>query len=285
MQPPALDGVTHRTVSARGLDFHVAEAGAGEPIVLLHGWPQHWWAWRRVVPLLAPHGRLVMPDLRGFGWSDAPDDGYDKPNMARDLLAVMDALGLERVRLVAHDWGARIGVLACLEAPERFAAVLALSCPLPIVQLSPRQLLEVWRFAYQLVFSAPAVGERVLSNPGFIRWLLRAGSATSGVWTAEDLDVYAAVIAEPARARASVHLYRTFLLREARRSPGGRLHVPACLMTGERDSAVPPVLIEGSERGADALAVETVPGAGHFLPEERPELVARRARELFERSG
>jgi pimeloyl-ACP methyl ester carboxylesterase len=262
VQLPALDGVTHRTVSARGLDFHVAEAGAGEPIVLLHGWPQHWWAWRRVVPLLAPHGRLVMPDLRGFGWSDAPDDGYDKPNMARDLLAVMDALGLQRVRLVAHDWGARIGVLACMEAPERF-------------------VLEVWRFAYQLVFSAPAVGERVLSNPAFIRWLLRAGSATSGVWTPEDLDVFAAVIAEPARARASVHLYRTFLLREAWRSPGGRLQVPGCLMTGERDSAVPPVLIEGSERGADALAVETVPGAGHFLPEERPELVARRARELF----
>ena len=99
MDLPQLDGVTHRTVPARGLRFHVAEAGAGDPIVLVHGWPQHWWMWRHVVPLLAPHARLVMIDLRGFGWSDAPPGAYDKQTLADDLLAVLDALGLERVRL------------------------------------------------------------------------------------------------------------------------------------------------------------------------------------------
>ena len=88
--------------------------------MLVHGWPQHWWMWRHVVPLLAPHARLVMIDLRGFGWSDAPPGGYDKQTLADDVLAVLDALGLERVRLVAHDWGAWIGFLACVAAPERF---------------------------------------------------------------------------------------------------------------------------------------------------------------------
>ena len=132
MDLPQLDGVTHRTVAARGLRFHVAEAGAGEPIVLLHGWPQHWWMWRHVVPLLAPHARLVMIDLRGFGWSDAPPGGYDKQTMADDVLAVLDALGLRRVCLVGHDWGAWIGFLACVAAPERFAAFLALGAPRPL---------------------------------------------------------------------------------------------------------------------------------------------------------
>ena len=85
MELPRLDGVAHRTVMARGLRFHVAEAGAGDPLVLVHGWPQHWWMWRHVVPLLAPHARLVMIDLRGFGWSDAPPGGYDKQTLADGL--------------------------------------------------------------------------------------------------------------------------------------------------------------------------------------------------------
>jgi pimeloyl-ACP methyl ester carboxylesterase len=278
---PPLDGVTHRTVSARGLDFHVAEAGAGEPIVLVHGWPQHWWAWRRVVPLLAPHGRLLMPDLRGFGWSNAPDDGYEKQSMADDLLALLDALELDRVRLVAHDWGAWTGFLACLAAPERFDAFVALSSPPPMGRPSPRQVLQVWRFAYQLVLAAPGLGERLVGTEAFMERLMQAGAGDPSPWTADDLHVYTGVLAEPARARASVQLYRTFLLHEAGRVPGGRLHVPTRLMTGERDHAIPPVLLEGAEREADDLAVEAIPGCGHFVPEERPELVAERALELF----
>jgi pimeloyl-ACP methyl ester carboxylesterase len=281
MELPVLDGVTHRMVTARGLDFHVAEAGAGEPILVVHGWPQHWWAWRRVVPLLAPHGHLFMPDLRGFGWSAAPDGGYDKQNMADDLLALLDALELPRVRLLAHDWGAWIGFLACLAAPERFEAFLALSCPPPLGRPSPRQLLEIWRFSYQLALSAPVVGERLVSTPGFVQWLLRAASATSQVWTSDDLHAFSGVLAEPARARASVQLYRTFLLHEAGRTPAGRLHVPTLLMTGERDSAVPPVLLEGASEEADDLTVDVIPDCGHFVPEERPELVAQRALALF----
>jgi pimeloyl-ACP methyl ester carboxylesterase len=278
---PALEGVTHRTVAARGLDFHVAEVGAGDPIVLVHGWPQHWWAWRRVVPLLAPHGRLLMPDLRGFGWSQAPPDGYEKQNMADDLLAVLDALELERVRLVAHDWGTWIGFLACLAAPERFEAFVGLSCPPPTGRPSPRQLLEVWRFAYQLVLSAPVVGERLIASEPFIERLMEAAAAEPGVWTPDELHAFAGVLAEPARARASVQLYRTFLLYEAGRAPAGRLHVRTRLMTGDRDHAVPPVLLEGAEREADDLTVETIPGCGHFMPEQRPELVAERALALF----
>jgi pimeloyl-ACP methyl ester carboxylesterase len=263
------------------LDFHVAEAGAGEPIVLLHGWPQHWFAWRRVVPLLAPHGHLLMPDLRGFGWSEAPPDGYDKQTMADDLLAVLDALELERVRLLAHDWGAWIGFLACLAAPERFQAFVALSSPPPMGRPTPRQLLEIWRFSYQLVLAAPGLGEMLIANEAFMTRLMNAGAAEPGVWSDDELRAFTGVLAEPARARASVALYRTFLLHEAGRSPGGRLHVPTRLMSGERDHAIPPVLLEGAEQYADDLAVEILPGCGHFVPEERPEIVAERALALF----
>src|SRR5687767_14115632 len=78
---PEVQGVSHRFVDAGGLHMHVAEAGEGEPVVLLHGWPQHWYEWRRQIPALAQHYRVICPDLRGFGWTDAPASGYEKENL------------------------------------------------------------------------------------------------------------------------------------------------------------------------------------------------------------
>jgi pimeloyl-ACP methyl ester carboxylesterase len=273
MELPGLEGVTHRTVQARGWSFHVAEAGRGEPLVLLHGWPQHWWAWRRVVPLLAPHARLIMPDLRGFGWSDAPPDGYDKQNMADDVLAVLDALGLQRVRIVGDDWGGWVAFLACMTAPERFERALVLGISPPFGRPSPRMLLDLWRFAYMLAIAAPVVGERVAASERFVRTVL---SARAGAFTDDDLRAFAAVVAQPARARASVQLYRTFLLREAVRRARGRLHVPTRLVVGARDPVVRPSLLAGRERFADDLTIELVPDCGHWIPAERPDLVAER---------
>jgi pimeloyl-ACP methyl ester carboxylesterase len=274
---PDLDGVTHREVQARGLRFHVAETGAGEPIVLLHGWPQHWWAWRKVAPLLAPHARLVMPDLRGFGWSDAPADGYDKQTMADDVLALLDALGLERVAIVGHDWGGWIAFLAAMKAPERFERVLALGISPPFGRPSPRAVLDLWRFAYMPAIAAPAMGERLVSSERFVRAML---SAPPGAFDEEDLDAFAAVLAQPARARASVALYRTFLLREAAAGTRARLRVPARVVVGERDAVVRPSLLAGRERHADELTIELVPSVGHWIPAERPDLVAERALSL-----
>jgi len=280
MELPHLDGVTHRTVPARGVRFHVAEAGAGDPVVLVHGWPQHWWTWRHVVPLLAPHARLVMIDLRGFGWTDAPG-AYDKQTLADDLVAVLDALDLERVCLMGHDWGAWSGFLACLAAPERFAAFLALGSPRPGGRPSARQLLEVWRFGYQVAIASPVLGRRLVADRRFVERVIVGGAVQRQAWTPYDLRAFSAVLAEPARAQASVGLYRTFLTREVARTPHGRLRVPTRIMLGARDPAIPVVLLEGAEDDADEVSVEIVPECGHFVPEEHPELVARRARELF----
>ena len=281
MDLPPLDGVTHRTVLARGLRFHVAEAGTGEPVVLVHGWPQHWWMWRHLVALLAPHARLVMIDLRGFGWSDAPPGAYDKQTLADDLLAVLDALGLDRVHLMGHDWGAWSGFLACLAAPERFAAFVALGAPRPGGRASARQLREVWRFAYQVAIASPALGRRLVSDPRFVERVIMGGAVQRHAWTPDDLRNFTAVLAEPARARASVRLYRTFLAREVARSPRGRLRVPTRIMVGSRDPAIPAVLLDGAQDDADDVSVEIVAECGHFVPEEHPELVAERARALF----
>src|SRR5688572_10298658 len=94
--PPPLPGVTHRFLDLdTGVRLHVAEAGPRDatPVLALHGWPQHWWAWRRVIPLLSGEYRLIAPDLRGFGWSEHPADGdFTKQRMADDAVALLDAL-------------------------------------------------------------------------------------------------------------------------------------------------------------------------------------------------
>src|SRR5436190_14277529 len=105
---PKVDGVAHLFLSVRGTILHVAEAGTGPPLVLLHGWPQHWWSWRALIPSLAASNRVLCPDMRGLGWSEGHEGSYRWGDLAADLFAVLDALGCDRVRLVGHDWGVAI---------------------------------------------------------------------------------------------------------------------------------------------------------------------------------
>ena len=155
---PHVDGVRHRFIGANGITFHVAEAGAGDDVVLLlHGWPQHWYEWRHLIAPLAERHRVIALDLRGFGWSDAPRGGYAKEQLATDVLAVLDALGIERLKLVGHDWGGWIGFLLCLRAPERFERFLALGITHPWQTLGGgwRHLPRFW---YQLLIITPGLG-------------------------------------------------------------------------------------------------------------------------------
>src|SRR3712207_6665910 len=115
---PTVEGVTHRFVDVGDTQLHVAEAGYGPPLLLLHGWPQHWWCWRHLIAPLAEHHRVLVPDLRGWGWSDAPPGAYDKATFAADVLALLDAEGIDRVRIVGHDWGGFTAFLLGLEHPE-----------------------------------------------------------------------------------------------------------------------------------------------------------------------
>jgi pimeloyl-ACP methyl ester carboxylesterase len=284
--PPEIDGVTHRWVRARGIDFHLAEAGEGDDTVLcLHGWPQHWYEWRHLMPALADRHRVLALDLRGFGWSDAPRDGYEKEDMATDVLAVLDELGLERVKLVGHDWGGWIGFLLCLRAPRRFERFLALNIVPPWV--STRAVAgHAWRFWYQQLVLAPGIGYRLHRRGEFVRRILVGGSEIKSAWDEEALALFADNLAEPARARAAVQMYRVFNWREALpiargRYSGATLTVPTLMLFGTEDFVLRPQMLAGYQRHAPEMQVELVPGCGHFIADERPDLVAARARPFF----
>lgn len=280
---PHVDGVSHHQVRARGLDFHYAEAGTGDDVVLcLHGWPQHWYEWRHLMPALADRHRVLALDLRGFGWSQAPRDGYEKENMADDVLAVLDELGLKRVKLVGHDWGAWIGFLLCLGEPQRFERYLSLNI-LPPWTSARAMVPQLWRFWYQWLISSPGIGYRLHTSGRFVPKVLAGGSVRREVWDDATLHAFSDTFTEPERARAAVQVYRTFTLREAPQIMRGRyaqqrLEVPTRLLFGTGDAALNHKLLAGSENHADDLEIEKVEGCGHFIVDEMPDLVAERAR-------
>jgi pimeloyl-ACP methyl ester carboxylesterase len=285
--PPEIDGVTHRYVDVPGVRLHVAEAGEGPPVLLLHGWPQHWWIWRKVIPALAENHRVICPDLRGFGWSEAPAGRYEISELATDIVALLDELGHERVDLIAHDWGGYTGFLLCLNEPERIRNYLALGIVHPWFEppkLSPAAL---QRTAYQFLLASPLIGESVLRFvPGFVKLALRRGAHPDMHWSEEELDCYAESFRSRDHALAASHIYRSFLLRELPRLKKGhhrsqRSSVPTRILAGEADPVIRADILAGFEPYADDMSVEEVKGCGHFIAEEKPELVIERARELF----
>lgn len=283
---PVVEGMAHRAVEVGEITMHVAEAGTGAPVLLLHGWPQHWYAWRKVAPALAEDRRVICPDLRGFGWSDAPPGDYAKATLAGDIVGLLDALELDRVDLIAHDWGAWVGFMLCLLHPERFAHYLALNMYTPWPDRpSPRGLAVLGRLWYQLVIAAPVLGERVVRHGAFVRRLITAG-ARHDAWTDADLRAFTSVLAQPARARASVQLYRTFLTRELRvflagQFAGTRLTVPTILLHGTGDLAIDHRSLGRWRAHADEMQVELREDSGHFIAEEIPEAVVECALRLF----
>ena len=293
MAPPPLPpvpgvDVRHRDVALPdGTRLHVAEAGEGEPLVLLHGWPQHWWMWRRVLPALARGRRVVCPDLRGFGWSDAPPGAYAKEDLASDVLALLDALGIKRLDLAGHDWGGFVAFLVALRAPARVRRLAVLSIIHPWFRPPRPAPKALKRLSYQYVLATPVVGAQALRRShAFVNTMLRRGSHPDTRWSGEEVAVYARPFTQPGHARASSALYRTFLTRElptlaAGRYDGLRLSAPTLLLVGTADPVVLARRLMDIHAHADAARVEIIPGAGHFPAEERPEAVLRAFRAHF----
>jgi pimeloyl-ACP methyl ester carboxylesterase len=282
---PHVDGVSHRYVDAGGFRVHVAEAGpeGAEPVLMLHGWPQHWFEWRGVIPRLSHGYRLIVPDLRGLGWSEVTQAGYEKDNLARDQIALLDALGIDQVKLIGHDWGGFAGFLMCLLAPERVERFVACNISHPWPQPSLWSLLNFWRFAYQLPMVLPWIGPRATTKRGFIKTYL---NGKKGIFMPEELEAFEAAYRDRERAYASCRYYRTFqghdlplLLR--RRWEAYRLTVPTLVLLGLGDPVIRPQMMRGYERFADDMRVVEVPDTGHFIVDARPDVVAQQALDFF----
>jgi pimeloyl-ACP methyl ester carboxylesterase len=271
-EPPAIAGVRRSFVEARGVRFHVTESGPpdGRPVLALHGWPQHHWVYRELLADPPPGLRIIAPDLPGYGWSGPAPHKWAKDDVAKDVLALMDAMGLDRVLLVGHDWGGFVGYRMLLAAPERFDGYLVMNMAHPWV--TARNVLpRLYRFGYQVPLAT--FGVWVQQHTKFVeKVMFGIGSNLDS----EIARVYSERFRDPVCARAGTDTYRTFLTREipqsARNPETRRATVPIRALFGVGDAAVHPSWVAAETANADDYTLETV-DASHFVIDERPDLV------------
>ena len=221
---------------------------------------------------------MIAPDLRGHGWSAAPAGGYEKEQLATDILGLLDRMEVRRAIWIGHDWGGWVGFLAALRAPERFERMLALGIPHPWVAPHPRQLAML---GYQGPISLPFIGPR-LARP-MARAILQTGRGGERLAEA-DLSIFS----ENLPPAVTVAMYRTFLTREVLPMAQGRfaevtLDVASTLAVGARD-LVTRGMAAGPVVGQPKLEVQKWSDVGHWLPEQRSREIVRWA-ESVDRDG
>lgn len=281
---------SHRMLAANGARFHVVEAGRdseGPLVLLLHGFPEFWWAWRHQIPALADAGyRVVAMDLRGYGASDKPPQGYDTFTLAADAAAVVRCLGVRSAVVTGHGWGGWIAWAMATMQPDVTQGVAALGMPHPLVlrQASRTDPRQIRANGYLWSMQAPFLPERAMSSgPRYTRKLMRAWSGDDAWPDAALVDRYAGALTLPFVAHSAAEYYR-WVVRSVLRSDGRRMvnrlsqpvPVPALLVHGDADGCVLSASTHGSQaycRGG--YREERLAGVGHFVPEQAPDEATR----------
>lgn len=273
--------VTHREFDAGGVTLHVAECGDGPPVVLLHGFPEFWYSWRKQMPYLAANGfRAIAPDLRGYNLSSKPAGvrSYSIPEIAADISALSGSLG-EAVTLVGHDWGAAVAWRVATATPELVRRLVILNVPHPAaLRRELRTSRQKLRFWYQLALQPPLLPELLLRARNFALLRRAMKKLTNPPIPDDDLSRYVEAWAQPGSLRAMVSYYRAVARRTPARTASQTspsMNMPALLIWGDRDPFFNPRGILSSPEFMPSLRVETIRGAGHFVQSDAADEVNR----------
>lgn len=268
----SLAGAEHLELRGDGVRLHAVALGHGEPVLLLHGFPDFWYGWRRQLPALANAGfRAVALDMRGYNHSEKPRGvhSYSVSRLVADTSSVIARLG-GRAHLVGHDWGGVVAWHMGARHPELLRSLSVMNAPHPArfarALLQPRQFR---RSSYACFFQLPWLPERLLSARGhaaLLRTLRRSAHAAS--FTDGDLDAYRAAVEQPGALSAAINYYRA-AARGLRLWRGGvghtRVPTPTLLLWGVDDPFLGLELTEGLQRWVPELTVERIGGAGHWV--------------------
>ncbi len=273
-----------RFLTVGGLRLHAVLAGPenGPLVLLLHGFPECWYSWRRQIPVLARAGYCVVaPDLRGYNLSDKPPgvSSYQVDALTADILGLIHALGRERATLVAHDWGGAAAWRFAMDYPQALDRLVIMNAPHPVVfakalKNDRTQQRKSW---YMSAFQLPRLPEALLglSPLATARFFFRGTAVRRGAFSDADLEVMATALAQPGALRAMLHWYRAaFRYRPARRARP--IEAPSLLLWAEDDVALGKPLTYGLERWVPDLELHYIPGCGHWVQNEAPEEVNER---------
>ena len=267
------DIFTSRYVDAGDVRMHAVIGGEGPPLLLVHGWPETWFAWRMLMPELARDFEVIAVDQRGMGLSDKPQDGYDTGTLAGDLVALMDALGHERFAVVGHDTGFAISYALAADHPDRVDRAALLEIPgSPGTAPSPPLFLpgplndRLWHLCFNRI---DRLNEQLVAGREdlFFGWEFDAAAKKL---SDDVIDYYIGMLSNPDSLRGSFGWYRaldtTIAQNEQRKD---RLAMPVLAIGGE--ASFGEHVGEGVQAVADDVQSVVIPGTGHFLAEESPD--------------
>ncbi len=268
------DTFESRFVDAGDVRLHAVVGGHGPALLLIHGWPETWYAWRHVMPALAQDFTVVAVDQRGIGLSDKPTDGYDTGTLANDLVALMDALGHERFAVVGHDTGFAIGYALAADHPERVDRVALAEIPgPPEPSHSPPVFVpapvnnRLWHLSFNRVETLP---EQLITGREDVFFGYEF-AIQGGTLPAELVDYYVGLVSNPESLRGSLAWYRALdatLAQNATRKDTP-LTMPVLAIGGELSYGG--MVAEAMKSLADDVEGVVIPGTGHWVAEEAPE--------------
>jgi pimeloyl-ACP methyl ester carboxylesterase len=265
---------TSQHIDTGELRQHVVTGGGGPPLLLVHGWPQTWYAWRLVMPALARDFTVIAPDQRGCGLSGRPEDGYDTGTLAGDLVALMDTLGHRRFAVAGHDTGMWIGYALAADHPGRVDRLAVAETPLPGVSPSPPLFASahlnnaLWHFAFNRL---DAVNDQLVTGREevYFGWQFAAKAARPlpGYAVRHYIDTLAA---DPGALHASFAIYRALdaTIAQNQQRTTRRLTLPVLAIGGAH--SLGDQVADTMKLAADDVQTLVIPGCAHWITEEAP---------------
>ena len=271
----------HLTLTTHGVRLHAVEAGPadGPLVILLHGFPEFWYGWRRQIgPLAAAGFRVLVPDQRGYNTSDKPRpvSAYGLDELALDVIGLIDAAGIDKARIVGHDWGGVVGWWLGIRHPQRIERLALLNIPHPLVMRRTllKSAVQRKKSRYIFLFQLPWLPERTFSRDGFAyaEKVLRV-SSRPGTFSDEDVTRYKEAWSQPGAPRSMIHWYRAALRAQLEITKNPRVPVPTLLIWGTKDRFLGEEMAEPSLALCDQGRLEFIPEATHWVQHEEAERV------------
>lgn len=275
----------HRMAAVNGINIHYVIEGQGAPVVFIHGWPEFWYGWRRQIPVLSERYQVIVPDLRGFGYSDKPLHGYDTKSAASDIYELVRQLGHERVSIVAHDIGARVAYRFALDHEETVSRMVLLDSTPPMEQLgaqAPSVVRERWHSYFHQQFDLP---EKLIEGREeiYLRHIFKDWTINKYPPSAAEVDEYVRAYSQPGALRGGFSYYRASAYEDPphwQEDAGRVMQMPVLFLYGSRRVKTAEAMGAGPLDDAWRSVFPNVRGKdmgnyGHFLQWEAPDEVNR----------
>lgn len=282
----SLETWQHDYIISNGIRLHYVTQGEGPLMLMLHGFPEFWYSWRKQIPEFAQNYKVVALDLRGYNDSEKPADksAYVMAEFIKDVEGVIRGLGYDRCVLVGHDWGGAIAWSFAYAHPELVEKLIILNLPHPAKFAeglrTPQQLL---RSSYIFFFQLPWLPELLVQASGYqiVTAALTGMAVNKDAFSNADLAAYKEAVAKPGALTAMINYYRNTFEQGLTDRDWGVLDVPTLMIWGEDDTALGKELTYGTEAYVKNFQIRYISNCSHWVQQERPELVNQYMREYL----